>query len=292
MTQAQFLKCKIIKSKKNSPGVRLSKLELFSKKTYTFSIFYPEINFANTVEITLPFILNFKSFSQFCDSNTLFICGPSLATSDCYDSTLILISLNDSKVELKPNSKFLHENPVLIKVQKSSLLVLGGSNTTTCEYYDLRNNRWSELPSLPKIIGFATAEELNDFVYVVGGKAKRTEFEGIFKLSLNNPIMWDLIVIKNGSLIGKSNAILIPHLDNSLLLLGGEREEEIFDEIIEIDLDEKKAEKRQNLPKRMIFTGNSKFVMAPKAFILTDQREILKVNGTFETSEIYKLPEF
>jgi hypothetical protein len=104
----------------------------------------------------------------------------------------------------------------MIKYQ-DYLMAIGGVNTKTCEIFDIKKNKWGNLPDLPNILANPALAIVNNCLYVFSGSGSLTTFDGIFKLSLNNLSR----VIQNEK--GFENILEWEKLDYSFRMLNNER---------------------------------------------------------------------
>jgi hypothetical protein len=81
----------------------------------------------------------------------------------------------------------------------NDMLVLGGYSDWElgeCERYVCSENRWEELPPLPKAGAFINAVELDNSLYALGGRANRTtKLDTVQRLSLDS-LTWNLMQLK------------------------------------------------------------------------------------------------
>ena len=130
-------------------------------------------------QINFPhFQFNLKSYS-FYDRKThsMFISGGLKDSKDkySYDSAFTQISVDYINGEYQfhmkalPNTNSPHISHTMVKYNDSHLLLLGGSNTQSCEVYDVKRALWKALPMLPNFYANLSACVFNGDVFVFSG---------------------------------------------------------------------------------------------------------------------------
>ena len=121
---------------------------------------------------------NLKSYS-FYDRKThsVYISGGLKDSKDkySYDSSFTQINIDYINSEYQfhmktlPNMNSPHISHTMVKYNDSYLLLLGGSNTQSCEVYDVKRALWKALPMLPNFYANASACVFNGDVFVFSG---------------------------------------------------------------------------------------------------------------------------
>lgn len=197
-------------------------------------------------------LFDLNGISQIVLNNTIYLCGMNITSSTISGdefSSSFLYSVNILKeplhINFEVNASHAHFSPSLSILQNEYIIVIGGLNTTKCEYYSISNKLWKDLPSLPEMRygSCVVSDNIYNYVYVFGGLNQEIRKCGktVFKLNMNLSLKWEIIVImENEHLIMKTCACIVKMDDRHLLIMGGEDEKGITcDDIVEINLHDK-----------------------------------------------------
>lgn len=156
---------------------------LYERKVY-------QINFPH-------YQFNLKSYS-FYDRKThsVYISGGLKDSKDkySYDNSFTQINIDYINSEYQfhmktlPNTTEPHISHTMIKYIDNYLLLLGGSNTQSCEVYDIKRSLWKLLPMLPNFYANVSACVFNGDVFVFSGCCEG-KGDCILKLKCNESML-------------------------------------------------------------------------------------------------------
>ena len=199
-------------------------------------------------KVILRIISSLEGISQINMNNCLYLCG----THDAANSVgSYLLKIDIAITPLQPmvliNSIFNHESPSLINY-KEDLFVIGGKNQIQCEYYQIDNAKWKQLPSLPdeRYKGTLFSDEQYDNIYLFGGMCKGVNVKTILKLNMTICKSWDVIIVKeNENFLARncSVAFRFDKTDNIYICGGTDNNDNNTEYIVEYNINKKKVKK-------------------------------------------------
>ena len=245
-------------------------IELLSPKNGGESIylFNPYLN--EVEEILVP--SNFKFSKNFAYVNILPYCYVSGGIKD----NAILNKFFAIRKKATKSFEFVNLPPMLQNKYNhcmielkffSGIMVIGGYNSKSCEYFILKKKVWKKMPELNQIRESPSCCIINDkFVYCfLGYNNEQNKYNNtIEKLDLNSrKIKWEEITpidIKNTMERKGASCLVYNHKGNDyIIIVGGinNLDKETRDILI-YDKDENKIERKKNrLPNKCSFTQNS-----------------------------------
>ena len=204
-----------------------------------------ESNDFNSFNVKIFPFKNLDSISQLVIDNTLYILGDQ--DSKCNAGAFFLkCDLTDKNIQLSIliNSTHEHYKSSLTVFKRDFIIAIGGKNSIKCEIYHKQSNKWRTLPDLPEEkygCGLLT-DDSNDLLYCFGGcNSKMTYFSNnILRINLKNSNKWDVLPIKDSSLIEKAFFTLVKTAKDKILIIGGSQiNKEFCDDIVEYDMNHK-----------------------------------------------------
>ena len=143
--------------------------------------------------IKLPSVkFNLKSYS-FYDraTQTAYITGGLSEPSNkfSYDNSMYRLTVTLVKGEYQFDMKSLtpmldnHTSHAMTKYTEKYLIVVGGSNTQTCEFYSIGQNEWKLLPEIPSFVTNPAICIFNCWLYVLSGSVS---YDVMYRLKLAN----------------------------------------------------------------------------------------------------------
>jgi hypothetical protein len=156
-----------------------------------------DINFTDEIINYFPNELQWTRLNNF-----LFICGGITKGDDrvtALNNTWILNLTNFDLYNLSPMLTPRH-NHSICKYNRVYIIAVSGSNTPTCELYNLTTNKWESLPSLKKARNSCTIVIFNQhYLYCIGGLAGNAYCNTIEVLDLIKKNKWEEYQIDGSS---------------------------------------------------------------------------------------------
>jgi len=274
-------------SKKIMQGIN-SKVNEKSKDMLMINIF--DIESEVSIKTQPTFILsNFEGLGQLNLNNNLYFCGGNEKKKGgtyffVYDPLKYI-----SQFSLLLNCSQDHKYPAMISYKNEFILVVGGHDSNLkCEIYSFQKKKWKPLPDLPeaRVDCSLLNEEKLEYIYLFGGITNDNEFcSSILRLNIKNQLVWESVVVKEGSNLLQRSSFGIMKLErNILFLLGGtQKNKNETDQIIEFDLFNKSAkESTISLQKPAKFLISNYSDLNNQNFFFVDSNSFIHVFNKFE----------
>ena len=231
--------------------------------------------------INLSIISSINNFNQINGFNCLYLCGIEqniINESNKIGSYLLKINFDEYKINILVNSIFPHVNPSLLIYKKEKLIVIGGKEQIDCEFYNIKDSFWKELPFLPedRFKCSIIEDELNDNIYIFGGFSiiKKKNMTTILKLNMNIMNEWKILNIKeNENYLARNSSICLnfDDSDNILILGGYDNKNEKTEYIIEYNYEQNSIKKlNKNLNKISSFDLQGNVNLHKNYFVFLD----------------------
>jgi hypothetical protein len=218
-------------------------------KLNTVYIFDIEEETGVEMDSNIKILKDLEGLSQLNFNNNLYLCGAGMKndTSGSY-----LLKCDPVKVGNYPNilinSIHHHYYPTLLGYRGDLIVAIGGYQNKHSEIYNIKTNKWRNLPDLPeeRYCCSVINDEVSDFVYLFGGVNSETgkNCSTILRLNMKNTLVWETLIVKaNAHLIARNSAAILKFdRSNVIYILGGkENDENLSDNIVEYDLNSRIA---------------------------------------------------
>jgi len=120
-----------------------------NKSNSFIQIFDMEREQGSEMKVVITLLDSLDSCGMTMLGNSLYLCGTS---SYCNESSFFLKFDPEFQPALNilVNTKEFHFKPAMTSLFKESIFVIGGLNSTKCEKYNLKVDKWRPLPDLPE----------------------------------------------------------------------------------------------------------------------------------------------
>lgn len=186
-----------------------------------------------------------KGISQYSGKNCLYLCGaneediePSNANTNFQASPrksgagsyLIQLVLTEELVmaNVLVNSTYNHYLPMMVVIEDSIVIVVGGKGQTMCEKYSIEAKKWGKMASLPeeRYQGNILYNNHNFCLYLFGGKSVDNKYYGnVLCYNLRTVGNWNSINVDGKPSLLKRTNLLSFHFnvnnDDIIYLCGG-----------------------------------------------------------------------
>lgn len=245
------------------------------------------------IGLKLKVIQSTEGLSTIAISNLVYICGvnttDSAFSAGSYFFSFDLTRCRSSPVSILVNSLFNHYKPTLVNFSQMLILTIGGLETSKCEQYDIVTKKWRVLPDLPEDrLGASSYVEGNsEFVYIFGGLSKvqikkDKNALSILRLQVNYSSSWEELNFRNTNGFFNKSFSAIFATKESLYIFGGYSaiDEEPTNEVIELDLQNKKVASKLKLERPMGFKICQESISNSQSqfFLINDDKRVIKVD--------------
>lgn len=267
-----------------------------SNKSTVVQIFDIEDEVGIEIDPYFRIIKNLDGFSQLNMNNSLYLCGANM-NNDSAGSHLLQFdpNKNTANTTILISSINHHYYPTLLAYKNEFIIAVGGLKNKSAEIYNLKMKKWKNLPELPeeRYRCTAVADELTDFVYILGGFNSEIEKNAstLLRLNMKHSLIWETLVVKNNSnLLSRNSSAVIKFDRSSVFILGGRNNEnELTETIVEFDLHSRQVSlSRNTLSSPATFSQQTGSDLNKSDFFLFDENgNILKITrNDFAISKI------
>lgn len=204
----------------------------------------------------LRIISDLTGMSQYSYGNSLYLCGSNNdENTNTTGSYFLRFDLEDDFKEphILVTATFNHYKPMMMIINKDTILAIGGKKQVYCEKYSVSSCKWKNLGFLPeeRYKGSLYFDQKNYHLYLFGGITNEKFNETILKFDLKNGGLWNNInVYINGNfkLLRRYNSISFSIKDDkdneNIYICGGVTEKKNEgDYIVEFDTDKCRIKK-------------------------------------------------
>jgi hypothetical protein len=177
-----------------------------------------------------PIINEFPNGGAYCNyENTLYFTGGQEYIKEAGKLFLSISDTSLSQTAIKlPLMNNYHWNHSMI-AHKGKIYVIGGYNSNKCEYYDIENKSWNELPNLiEKERQRSMLFIENNYLYCFMGLSQAGILDTVERLNLDNTEAgWESIIVVNSNHINLKfygSGIIRTNQSNKIYFIGGKKE--------------------------------------------------------------------